>query len=195
MDDCRQPARFEDLDRDGQQRLQLRLAHFLEAESGFRSGSRHWAREGEPRPEYDSDRTTLTERRLAKVAELKALHPDDAQRLGLGRVSERTLRRWAAAWPEQGITPVLRGHRSITSEVAESIHAVHAECLHRSRVGMKTKERMIHQFVREKYGTAVEEKIPHYTTLSKVWREWFGPESGRQRYLARPQQSRPAAPP
>ncbi|GAA0333866.1 transposase [Streptomyces blastmyceticus] len=191
MGDRQQATRFEDLDRDGQKRLRLRLAHFLEAESGFRSGSRHWAREGEPRPEYDPDRTTLTERRLAKVAELKALNPDDARQLGLGRVSDRTLRRWAAAWPERGImgladgrlAPVLRGHRSITSEISEAIHAVHAECLHRSRVGMKTKERMIHQFVREKYGPAAEETIPHYTTLSKVWKEWFGPEGGRQRYL------------
>ncbi|MFE3638800.1 hypothetical protein [Streptomyces sp. NPDC059168] len=76
------------------------------------------------------------------MAELKALHPDDARQLGLGQVSERTLHRWSAAWPEQGImgladgrlTPVLRGHRKITLQVAEAIHAVHAECLHRSRV-------------------------------------------------------------
>ncbi|MFI1106123.1 hypothetical protein [Streptomyces melanogenes] len=56
------------------------------------------------------------------MAELKALHPDDAHQLGLGQVSERTLRRWSAAWTEQGVmgladgwlTPVLRGHRKIT---------------------------------------------------------------------------------
>ncbi|MEU3317135.1 hypothetical protein ABZ743_31270 [Streptomyces sp. NPDC006662] len=76
MDDKRQPVRFEDLKDDDQKRLRLRVAHFLEAESGFRSGSWHWAQEDEPRPEYDPERTTLTERRLAKVAELKALHPD-----------------------------------------------------------------------------------------------------------------------
>ncbi|MEU3317136.1 transposase [Streptomyces sp. NPDC006662] len=81
------------------------------------------------------------------------------------------------------LTPVLRGHRKITPQVGEAIHAVHAECLHRSRVGMKTKERMIHQFVREKFGTEAEKKIPHYTTLLTVWKEWFGPEGGRQRYL------------
>ncbi|MFG2867572.1 transposase [Streptomyces sp. NPDC048338] len=191
MDDKRQLVRFEDLKDDDQKRLRLRVAHFLEAESGYRSGSRHWAQGDEPRPEYDPERTTLTERRLAKVAELKALHPDDAHQLGLGQISERTLQRWSAAWPEQGImgladgrlTPVLRGHRKITPQVREAIHAVHAECLHRSRVGMKTKERMIHQFVREKFGTEAETKIPHYTTLLKVWKEWFGPEGGRQRYL------------
>ncbi|MFJ4873242.1 transposase [Streptomyces sp. NPDC088757] len=191
MDDQRQPTRFEDLQGHEQKQLRLRLAHLLEAESGFRSGSRHWAQEGEPRPEYDPQRTTLTERRLTKVGELKALHPDDARQLGLGKVSERTLRRWAAAWAEHGImgladgrlTPVLRGHRKITAQITEAIHAVHAECLHRSRVGMKTKERMIHQFVREKFGTQAEKEIPHYTTLLKAWKEWFGPEGARQRYL------------
>ncbi|MGW6917350.1 transposase [Kitasatospora sp. NPDC054939] len=188
MDGERQQTRFEDLTREDQQRLLLRVAHLMETETGFRSGSRHWAREGEPRPEFDPERTTLTERRLAKVAELKALHPDDACQLGLGQASERTLRRWSAGWHEHGImgladgrlTPVLRGHRSISPQVAE---AIHAECLHRSRVGMKTKERMIHQFVREKHGKEAEKSIPHYTTLSKVWKEWFGPEGGRQRYL------------
>ncbi|MGA5704556.1 transposase [Peterkaempfera bronchialis] len=191
MDGERQPTRFEDLAREDQQRLLLRVAHLLEAETGFRGGSRHWAQAGEPRPEFDPEATTLTQRRLAKVAELKALHPDDANQLGLRRVSERTLERWSAAWHEHGImglvdgrlTPVLRGHRSISPQIAEALHAVHAECLHRSRVGMKTKERMIHQFVREKHGDAAEESIPHYTTLSKVWKEWFGPEGGRQRYL------------
>ncbi|NUK08346.1 hypothetical protein HRW23_24980 [Streptomyces lunaelactis] len=42
---------------------------------------------------------------------------------------------------------------------------------------MKTKERMIHQYVREKFeaeGKKVE--VPHYTTLAKVWKEWFGAE-------------------
>ncbi|MFJ8856050.1 hypothetical protein [Streptomyces sp. NPDC102437] len=62
------------------------------------------------------------------MAELKALHPDDARQLGLGKISRRTLRRWAAAWTKQGITgladgrltPVLRGHREITSQIAEA---------------------------------------------------------------------------
>ncbi|MCX4851716.1 hypothetical protein [Streptomyces sp. NBC_00893] len=84
------------------------------------------------RSEYDPQRTTLTERRLAKVAKvakLKALHPDGAGQLGLGKISERTLRRWAAAWTKQGIMgladgrliPVLRGHRKITPQIAEAV--------------------------------------------------------------------------
>ncbi|MEV0493917.1 hypothetical protein [Streptomyces atratus] len=47
---------------------------------------------------------------------------------------------------------------------------------------MKTKERMIHRYVREKFkGKKVV--VPHYTTLVKVWKEWFGTEGARQRYI------------
>ncbi|RDG38063.1 DDE-type integrase/transposase/recombinase [Streptomyces corynorhini] len=81
------------------------------------------------------------------------------------------------------LTPVLRGHRKDTPQITEAIHSVHAECLHRSRVGMNTKERMIHQFVREKFGMQAEKEIPHFTALLKVWKERFGPEGARQRYL------------
>lgn len=84
--------------------LRRKAAHFLDAGSGYRSGSQHCAQKGKPRPEYDPERTTLTERRLAKVAELKAPHPHDARQIRPGQISERTLQRWSAAWPEQGIT-------------------------------------------------------------------------------------------
>ena len=75
----------------------------------------------------------------------------------------------------------MRGHRAVTEEVAEAIRAVHAECGHRSALSMKTKERMICQYVWEKFGPGVQ--VPHYTTLAKVWKEWFGPEGARQRYI------------
>jgi len=63
----------------------------------------------------------------------------------------------------------------------EAIEAVHTETLHRSRVGMKTRERLIHQYLRERFGPHVT--VPHYTTLRKVWFEWYGPDGGRQRYV------------
>ncbi len=184
----RQMSRIEDLDAADQQRVRIRLAHLLEAEMGYRSGNPLWAQPGEPKPEYDPQRTTLTQRRQAKVAELRALNGQDAQALGLARVSERTLRRMAAELAEGGLaglsdgrwTPILRGHLSIGPEVAEAIHAVHAESLHRSKISMRTKERMICQYVREKYGPEVV--VPHYTTLMKVWKEWFGSGGARQRY-------------
>jgi hypothetical protein len=123
------------------------------------------------------------------VAELGALNPQEAKHLGLAWISERTLERMAADRDADGLmgladgrwTPVLRGHKSITEEIAEAIHAVHAESLHRSKLSMKTKERLIHQYVREKFGTEVG--VPHYTTLAKVWKEWFGPQGARQRYV------------
>ena len=59
----RQTSRVEDLDAAGQERARIRMAHVLEAETGYRSGSPFWAEPGEPRPEYDPQRTTLTQRR------------------------------------------------------------------------------------------------------------------------------------
>jgi hypothetical protein len=185
----RQRPRGEDLEGHDLERARIRMAHLLEAETGYRSGSRYWARPGEPKPEYDPEQTTLTGRRRAKVAELEKLDRQEARQLGLERISERTLERMAARYAECGLmgladgrwTPPLRGHRAVTGEIAEAIRAVHAECEHRSAVSMKTKERMIHQYVREKSGPGV--KVPHYTTLAKVWTEWFGPEGARQRYL------------
>ncbi|MFD8977681.1 transposase [Streptomyces sp. NPDC059593] len=191
MGEKQQVTRFEDLDEEDQRRARIRLAHLLETETGYRSGSPFWAEEGEPRPEFDPDRTTLTQRRGAKVAELKALAAQDAKFLGLGQISERTLRRMAATFEEEGLvgladgrwTRELAGHRSIIPEFAEAIRAVHAESLHRSRLSMTTKERMIHQYVRERFGSQLEEKLPHRTTLAKVWKEWFGPDGARQRYV------------
>ena len=185
----RQRPRAEDLEGHDLERAQIRLAHLLETETGYRSGSPYWAQPGEPRPGYDPERTTLTERRQAKVAELKALDRREARHLGLEWISERTLERMAALHEEHGLagladgrwTPALRGHKSVTEQVAEAIRAVHAESLHRSKLSMKSKERMIHQYVREKFGT--EAGVPHYTTLAKVWKEWFGPQGARQRYV------------
>lgn len=191
MDDGRQRPQIEDLERVHQDRARARMAHVLEVETGFRSGSRFWAEPGEPRPEYDPERTTLTQRRLAKVAELQGLHTQDAKLLGLGQISHRTLERMAAQLDEHGVmgladgrwTPPLRGHPSIKPEIEEAIQAVHAETLHRSKVSMRTKERMIHQYVREKFGPEAEKNIPHYVTLWRVWKEWFGSQGARQRYV------------
>ncbi|MFE0380344.1 hypothetical protein ACFW1M_33360 [Streptomyces inhibens] len=191
MGEKQQTARFEDLDEKDQRRARIRLAHLLETETGYRSGSPLWAEEGEPRPQFDPARTTLTQRRETKVAELAALPSEDAMFLGLGQIGERTLRRMSAAFGEEGLvgladgrwTRELSGHRSIVPEFAEAIRAVHAESLHGSKLSMTTRERMIHQYVREKFGSELEEKLPHRTTLARVWKEWFGPDGTRQRYV------------
>ncbi|MCC5478431.1 hypothetical protein [Streptomyces barringtoniae] len=170
MTEGRQRPQSEDLQGHDLARAEIRQAHLLEVETGYRSGSRFWARPDEPRAEYDPQSTTLTERRRAKVAELKGLDRREAKQLGLEWISERTLKRMAAQYAEHGLmgladgrwTPPLRGRRAIT----EAIRAVHAECLHRSKVSMTTKERMIHQYVLEKFDDRVP--VPHRTTLAKV---------------------------
>ncbi len=184
----RQHAMWGDLTEHQRELVRLRVAHLLEVETGFRSGDPRRAMAGEPRPAYDPERTTLGQRRRAKVAELKALGVDEARLLGLGRVSERTLIRLAVGWRESGLAGCIdsrwlrpsSGHPSISEEVREAIFAVRRECLHRSRVSMRTRERLIHQYVRETFGTEVA--VPGYHTLWRVWAEWFGPGGARQRY-------------
>jgi hypothetical protein len=165
-----------------------RYAHLLEVETGYRGGNPLRPGPGEPREGYDPAVTTLGGRRRAKVAELGALPPEDAALLGLARVSERTLERLAADCRRFGIAGCVSGYWvrrsgprwSITPQTREAVFAVRAETLHRSRVSMKTKERMIHQYVAEKFGDEV--KVPSSETLRTVWLEWFGPGGSRQRY-------------
>ncbi|OEJ28895.1 hypothetical protein AS594_35215 [Streptomyces agglomeratus] len=87
----RQPKTLADLTEDQRERARLRAAHVLEAETGFREGHPARALPGEPRPAYDPDCTTLTQRRHAKVAETKAMHRPEAVRLGLQHLGYRTL--------------------------------------------------------------------------------------------------------
>ena len=187
----RQEASEGDLTPHRRELVRLRMAHLLEVETGFRSGSPLRPEPGEPRSCYDPATTTLTQRRQAKVAELAALDPDQARLLGLHQVGYRTLIRWETRRRQLG--PIgcaddrwLRasgGHPSISEQVREAIHAVHQESLHRSRLSMRTREHMVHQFVREQHGPDAIATIPSYETLRLVWREWFGPSGGRQRYV------------
>jgi len=194
----RQPAGLEDLTARQRELIASRYAHLMEAETGYRSGSPLHALPGEPRPGYDPAVTTLRQRRLAKVAEMAALGADAAAMLGLARISERTLVRWAGQCRRHGIAGCIDGHwlrrsggrYSVNGQLREAIYAVHAECLHRSRVSMKTRERMIRQYVRERFGPGVP--VPSYETLRAVWHEWSGPGGARQRY-ARPAAGLPAA--
>ncbi|MFE2478524.1 transposase, partial [Streptomyces sp. NPDC059389] len=185
----RQPKTPRDLEPGRRELAAYRMAHLLEVETGFRSGDPLRPRPGEPKPEYDPATTTLTARRLAKVVELGAMDRQEARLLGLERVGYRTLIRWDQRRHEAGLMGCaderwLResgGHPSITEEVREAIFAVRAETLHRSKVTMRTRERMIHQYVRETF-PGRDIAVPSYNTLRAVWREWFGPGGARQRY-------------
>ncbi|MCX5216234.1 transposase [Kitasatospora sp. NBC_00240] len=180
----------EDLSEDQLVLLRIRVAHALEADCGFRSGDPARPEPGEPREGYDPLVTTKEQRLGRKVAELAGLHPAEAGRLGLEQVSERTLRRLAGQWRDGGqrleacadgrwfrTSP---GRTSVSVQVEEAIEAVRVECLHRSRVSMRTREKLIHQYVRDRFGD--QTAVPSYTTLSRVWQEWYGPGGTRQRY-------------
>ena len=186
----RQPKAMTDLPPPRQRMALLRLAHLREAETGYRSGDPATAAPGEPRPEYDPDATTLTQRRQAKARELQQAakrDPDQAVALGLMQAGYRTLIRWDLNRRRFG--PVgcaddrwLREAtgRHISPAVREALFAVRAETLHRSKLTAKDRERLIHQYVRETFGA--KEPIPGYETLRVVWLEWFGSSGSRQRY-------------
>ncbi|HTQ89570.1 MAG TPA: hypothetical protein VMK84_08755 [Streptosporangiaceae bacterium] len=183
-----QPPVLEDLTDYQREVVRLRVAHLLEAETGFRSGDPLHPEPGEPRPAYDPRITMLGQRRQAKAAELSALGGEEAALLGLGSVSERTLRRMAGAWKDRGPAGCIdgrwlrprSGHPGVTEEVREAIFAIRKETKDRSRTSMKDKHVLICQYVAETFGTDVP--VPGYWTVKKVWREWFGPGGTRPRY-------------
>ena len=184
----RQPKTVSDLEPGRRELAELRMAHLLEVATGFRSGDRLRPGPGEPKPEYDPDITTLTSRRLAKVAELKSMDRQQAKLLGLDAVGYRTLIRWENARRRFGLIGCaddrwLResgGHPTVTEEVREAIFAVREETLRGAKVSMRTRDRMIRQYIRERFGA--ETRVPSYDTLRRTWREWFGPSGARQRY-------------
>jgi hypothetical protein len=182
-------AGLEDLTDGQREQLHLRVAHVLEAETGFCSGSPLRALAGEPRPEYDPGATTPARRRAAKAAELRALGPEQLKRLaGVETVSERTLRRWADAYRRFGIAGCIDGRTvrkgggrpTVTEPVREAVYAVRQEALHRSKLSMRTRDRLIRQYVAERHGPEV--LVPSYWTLKRTWAEWFGPSGSRPRY-------------
>ena len=187
---ARQPRTLADLTKDQLERARLRAAHVLEAETGFREGHPARAMEGEPRPAYDPDRTTLTQRRYAKAAEIEAMPRPEAVRCGLQHLSYRTLVRLSGLMGDSLLlacadgrwTRRRSGHRTITKEVREAIFAVKAECGPRARLSQGAKHRLMHQYMRERFPTFPTEKIPSRWTLAAVWKEWFGPGGARPRY-------------
>jgi hypothetical protein len=120
---------------------------------------------------------------------MKALGAEEAVLLGLGQVSERTLKRMAAAMRDKGLAGCIdrrwvrpcSGHASITEEVREAIFAARAEFLRRSKMSMRDCHVLASQYVAEKFGPQVP--VPSYWTLRAVWLEWFGPGGTRQRYV------------
>ncbi|MFF3290896.1 transposase [Streptomyces sp. NPDC003023] len=201
----RQPKSLDDLEEHEREIVMLRVEHLLEAETGYRSGDPLDALPHEPRPQYDPDTTTLTQRREAKAKELRkasAEAPAQAKANGLHKASLRTLVRWDTARAKYGPIGVaddrwLReatGH-AISPELREALFAVYAEASgRRSRLTMRDVERLIHQYIREVFESEDPDEdaepadisrveIPCYDTLRAIWKEWFGSNGGRQRYV------------
>lgn len=186
----RQARSLTDLTEEQLKRARIRAEHLLEAETGFRDGRAERARPGEPRPAYDPERTSLSERRRAKAAELKALPRYEAEMLGLQFMSERTLERLSAksgdslllACADGRWTRRSGGHPSVTEEVRKAIFAVKRECRYRSSITMAARHRLMHQYIRETFPSFPVKDIPSRITLMRVWREWFGSGGARARY-------------
>ncbi|WP_033825840.1 transposase [Kitasatospora sp. MBT63] len=186
----RQPKALADLPPQRRTLVALRMEHLLEVETGYRSGDPLRPAAGEPRPGYDPDTTTLTQRRQHKALEMRqaaTADPAGARALALDRVSYRTLIRWDRGRIRFGAVGVADDRwlreatgRRISPAVREALFAVRAETLHRSKLTAKDRERLIHQYIREIYGA--QEPVPSYETLRVVWREWFGSTGARQRY-------------
>ena len=183
-----QPPVLDDLTDYQREVVRMRVAHLLEAETGFRSGDPLHPEPGEPRPGYDPRSTTLGQRRRARAAELQALGGQEAALLGLGKVSERTLERMAAAWKDKGPAGCIDGrwvragggHPSITGEVREAIFEVRKKTRMGSRTSMMDKYVLVRQYVAETFGPGVP--VPGFWTVRAVWLEWFGPGGTRPRY-------------
>jgi hypothetical protein len=171
--------------------VDLRVSHLLEVETGFRGGDPLRPGSGEPRPQFDPETTSLMQRRQAKAEELareSERNPEQARLLGLDHVSFRTLCRWERERRRFGAIGCTDGRWlrrcgprwSITDVVREAISAVRAETLHRSKLSMATRARLIAQYVRERCGPDVP--VPSPKTLARAWRELFGSGGSRQRY-------------
>ncbi|MFF2544802.1 transposase [Kitasatospora sp. NPDC058063] len=164
----------------------------LETQTGYRGGSPHRALAHEPRPGFDPASTTLRERREAKVREIKAMPPGEARRLGLEHMSRRSLERLGPHVLEADLllacadgrwTRRRTGHPTVTTEVREAVFAVREEFLRRSRMSMMSRHRLMCQYINETFPDFPAEDVPGRKTLAVVWREWFGPDGSRQRYV------------
>ncbi|MEV7770126.1 transposase [Kitasatospora sp. NPDC086791] len=187
----RRGAVLSDLTPEQVRQARIRAEHVLEAETGFRAGHPERAQPGEPRLGFDPLVTTVGDRRRAKAAELRELPEIEAKALGLRFMSVRSLERLGRNTGEDLVMACadgrwLRtggGRPSITKEIREGIFAVRQECLERSRITMAARHVLLHQYVREVFPDFPAEEVPSCKTLGRVWREWFGPDGSRQRYV------------
>lgn len=190
------------LDDDERRVLHLRLAHLLEAETGYRSGDPSVALPGEPKPQYDPALVpSVTRRRENKVAEIEqakqALDPEAARRAGIADLSVRSLKRMSAAWnsshslaalvDRRRLKPVT-GPRLAPKDDAERkdlvrdlIFQVEEDfSAEKSRVSVLTRHRRL-LFLGAEAGLARDE-LPAVETYRLIRKRWFGSDGARMKY-------------
>jgi len=197
------------LDDDERQVLHLRLAHLLEAETGYRSGDPSVALPGEPHPEYDPAIVpSVVQRRKNKAAEIaqaiRALDPEAARRAGIAGLSVRSLERMAAAWNRTHSLAALvdrrrlrpsTGPRLAASDSAESEEDLAAlkELVRDlvfqveedfgpdgSKVSVQTRHRRM-LFLGAEAGLSRQD-LPGRETYRLIRKRWFAGDGGRAKY-------------
>jgi hypothetical protein len=91
---------------------EARLAHVLEARTGYRSGHAAEALPGEPRAGYDPADTAMAERLATKASELSAAGD---------KVSVRTLHRWWSRWQSVGLVGLVDARLIAARKVLPSV--------------------------------------------------------------------------
>lgn len=152
--------------------LDRRVAHMLEAETGYKSGSANDALPDEPRPEYDPLLVKkVTQRRLNKVADLAGT----AEEMSLA-----TLLRLRREYQQGGLAACvdgrdirgLRGRYSVDVKVFEAIKAVYAENLDDSNLNVSAFVDLVKDRVERDHGRGV---APGTSTLRTVINEMYRP--------------------
>ena len=187
------PARLELL-RDVDRRLaERRLAHALEAATGYRSGTPDVALPTEPRPQYDPERTAAYERRATKAVELAA-DPDKTDLVmsaaTLRRVAERHRRGDADAAVDGRKARRRQSRTRMTGVVEKAAWEVVNRLRDESNVSMRTRHGRIVMLLT--LWKVPEGKHPSLSTVERWHRDHF--TTGQLRGKARTNRSATKAP-
>ena len=191
---CGQETEVADLTAAQLGRLQDRLAHALEADTGYRSGDAWTALPDEPKPQYDPALVPdVTKRRRSKVEELRSacatLGPEGARKAGVDQMSARTLQRLALRWHKHRSLDAVMDHRHVRPPSGHRVSEPFEQAIYeveddfpvtRSRVSKATKYRRL--CIRLRTKGVPEQEMPSYATYRRVLIERFGPTGARQKY-------------
>lgn len=155
--------------KDRREREQRRLDHLREAETGYRSGDHRDPLPGEPRPQYDPSKTTITQRRITKATELAE---EGFRTAGLS-MSYKTLERKGAEYRKRGTSSLLdrrlvprrRGH-NLSEEVEKACLSIDGRLRASSNVTNTTRYRLIRALLSTSGYTG---PVPSQSTIDR----WF----------------------